>query len=298
MREVIRHPWVPGQLAVSGPADTVVRDLPGARQHGIKTFALAPPNRLFVNHGAPSNSCQRDDRQSRSPGLDPCPLLDTTGGIWVFDADRSGQTRTQGRRFATGMRNTVALAVRTADNQVYAAIHGRDMLGGSWGFSDSANAELPAEVFVRVTEGADFGWPYCYYDGALGRYVMAPEYGGDGRDQGRCGNVARPLVAFPGHWAPNGLLFPSGAGVADRYRNGALLVFHGSWNRAPLPQQGFKIVFVPFTGAQAGQWEVFAEGFQTVGSRPVDVAEGPDGSLYVSDDARGRVYRILHGGAR
>jgi glucose/arabinose dehydrogenase len=296
-REVIRLPWRPGELAVSGPPDTVVRDLAGARQHGIKTFLLGPSNRLYVNHGAPSNACQQRDREARSPGMDPCPLLDTTGGIWVFDADRSGQTRAQGRRLATGMRNTVALAVRPSDQQLYAAIHGRDLLGGNWGFSDSANAALPAEVFVRVTEGADFGWPYCYFDGGLDRYVLAPEYGGDGRISGRCENTPRPLVAFPAHWAPDGLHFHSGTGVAQQYR-GAFLAFHGSWNRAPLPQEGFKIVFVPFTGAQPGRWEVFADGFQGQGARPVDVAEGPDGSLYVSDDAGGRVYRIVPRGSR
>jgi glucose/arabinose dehydrogenase len=190
------------------------------------------------------------------------------------------------------MRNTVALAVRPSDNQLYAAIHGRDMLGANWGYPDSANAALPAEVFVRVTQGADFGWPYCYFDGSLNRYVMGPEYGGDGRELGRCGNVARPLVAFPGHWAPNGLLFHSGTGVPARYRDGAFVVFHGSWNRAPLPQEGFKVVFVPFNGAEPGQWEVFADGFQPR-SRPVDVAEGPDGSLYISDDTGGRIFRIL-----
>jgi glucose/arabinose dehydrogenase len=296
--EVIRLAWTPGQLEVGGPPDTVARDLAGSNQHGMKTFVLAAPNRLIVNHGAPSNSCQRDDRQSRSPGLDPCPLLDSTGGLWVFDADRSGQTRAQARRLATGMRNTVALAMRSADGQLYAAIHGRDMLGANWGYPDSANAELPAEVLVRVAEGADFGWPYCYYDRGLDRYVLAPEYGGDGRAPGRCGAVARPLVAFPGHWAPDGLLFHSGTGIAARYRDGAFLVFHGSWNRAPLPQEGFKIVFVPFTGERPGRWEVFADGFQARGSRPVDAAEGPDGSLYVSDDAGGRVYRILYRGAR
>jgi glucose/arabinose dehydrogenase len=296
-REVIRHAWTPGELAVSGPPDTVARDLPGARQHGIKTFVF-DGNRLLVNHGAPANSCQRDDRQAQSPGLDPCPLLDSTGGIWIFDADRSGQTRAQARRLATGMRNTVALAVRSADGQLYAAIHGRDLLGANWGFSDSANAEKPAEVFVHVAPGADFGWPYCYYDRALDHYVLAPEYGGDGQAVGRCTDKARPLIAFPAHWAPDGLTFHSGSGVPDRYRGGAFLAFHGSWNRAPLPQDGFRIVFLPFAGAQPGRWEAFADGFQARGSRPVDVAEGPDGSLYVSDDAGGRVYRIVPRAAR
>jgi glucose/arabinose dehydrogenase len=290
--EVIRHRWTPGELAVSGPPDTVARGLAGARQHGIKTFVVGPDNRLYVNHGAPSNSCQREDRTAQSPGLDPCPLLDSTGGIWVFDADRSGQTRADARRYATGMRNTVALAFRPADRALYAAIHGRDMLAGNWGYPDSAGAEKPAEVFVRVMAGSDFGWPYCYFDNEFDRYVLAPEYGGDRRTEGRCAQVVRPVVAFPAHWAPNGLTFHSGTGVPERYRGGAFLAFHGSWNRAPLPQQGFKVVFIPFQGDRAGRWEVFADGFQDREARPVDVAAGPDGSLYVSDDRGGRVYRI------
>lgn len=297
-REIIRVRWRPGTDAVSGAPDTVVRNLPGARQHGIKTFTFGPGNRLYINHGAPSNACQREDRTKGSPGLDPCPLLDTTGGIWVYDADRPGQTGADGRRYATGLRNTVALAVRPADEQLYGVVHGRDQLGTLWDFSDEANAETPAEEFVRIVEGGDVGWPYCYYDPALEQKVLSPEYGGDGRSVGRCASVLHPLIGFPAHWAPDGLHFHSGVGVPDRYRGGAFIAFHGSWNRAPLPQQGFKIVFVPFDGDRPGAWQVFAAGFDAVGSRPVDVTEGPDGSLYVSDDGRGRIYRIRASGPR
>jgi glucose/arabinose dehydrogenase len=274
----------------------VARNLAGARQHGIKTFTLGEGNQLFVNHGAPSNSCQRDDRQPRSPGMDPCPLLDTTGGIWLFDADRLGQTGADGQRYATGLRNTVALAVRSADRTLYGAVHGRDVLGATWGYNDTASAEKPSEEFVRITQGTDVGWPYCYHDPALGRKVLSPEYGGDGTAVGRCAEKQAPLIAFPAHWAPNGLLFYTGSSFPTRFRNGAFIAFHGSWNRAPLPQQGFKIVFVPFAGDAPGSWEVFADGFQAQRSRPVDVAQGPDGSLYVSDDGRGRVYRIVYRG--
>jgi glucose/arabinose dehydrogenase len=116
--EVIRYAWTPGSDAVSGSADTIVRELPGGRQHGMKTFTLADGDRLFVNHGAPSNSCQMDDRQPGSMGRDPCPLLDTTGGIWLYAADRTGQTGADGERYATGLRNTVALTVNPADGEL------------------------------------------------------------------------------------------------------------------------------------------------------------------------------------
>jgi glucose/arabinose dehydrogenase len=292
--DVIRYRWRPGATAVEGGPDTVVRALAGTRQHGRKTFVIAPDGRLFVNLGAPSNSCQAQDRQQRSRGLDPCPLLDSTGGIWLFDADRVGQTPSAGSRYATGLRNTVALAVRPADAELYGVVHGRDQLGALWGFSDSASAEKPAEEFVRITRGSDVGWPYCYFDPALGKKVTSPEYGGDGTAVGGCADKAAPLVAFPAHWAPDGLVFYTGTQFPQSYRGGALVAFHGSWNRAPLPQQGFNITFVPFEGDRAGRWTVFAGGFEAIAARPVDVELGPDGSLYVSDDRGGRVFRIRY----
>jgi glucose/arabinose dehydrogenase len=109
-------------------------------------------------------------------------------------------------------------------------------------------------------------------------------------------------VAFPAHWAPNGLLFYAGTQFPERYRGGAFIAFHGSWNRAPLPQGGYNVVYVPFVGnVSSGEWEVFADGFagadmspRNAEHRPVGLAEGPDGSLYVSDDAGGRIYKIYY----
>jgi glucose/arabinose dehydrogenase len=297
-RGILRVPWRVGATATQGAVDTVVRGLVYQGQHGIKTFVIAPDGRLFVNVGAPSNSCQQQDRQKGSLGRDPCPLLDSAGGIWLFDANGSDQTSTPTTHYATGLRNTVAMAIRPTDSQLYGLMHGRDQLGALWGYSDSASAEKPAEEFVKITEGMDNGWPYCYYDPALHEKVLAPEYGGDGTAVGRCGDKASPLVAFPAHWAPDGLLFYTGTQFPAAYRGGAFVAFHGSWNRAPLPQQGYNLVFVEFTGEQPGKWRVFADGFRDVRSRPVGLAQGPDGSIYVSDDAGGRVYRILYRGPR
>jgi len=297
-REIIRVRWTPGTDVVAGTPDTVVGGLMGGRQHGIKTFVIANDGRLFVNVGAPSNACQAEDRKVGGMGMDPCPLLDTTGGIWLFAAERSGQEGRGGEHYATGLRNTVALAVNPEDQELYGVIHGRDQLGQLWGYSDSANAETPAEEFVRIVRGADVGWPYCYFDPAVDAKVLAPEYGGNGADVGRCASTTQPLIAFPAHWAPNGLHFYTGDQYPVAYRGGAFIAFHGSWNRAPLPQAGFNVVFVPADGMATGDWRVFADGFQEVGSRPVDVAQGPDGSLYVSDDRGGRVYRIVYPGGQ
>ncbi len=111
-------------------------------------------------------------------------------------------------------------------------------------------------------------------------------------------------MAFPGHWAPDGLLFYTGEMFPESYRGGAFIAFHGSWNRAPLPQGGYKVVFVPFAGDEpAGSYEVFADGFagENVGPRsalhrPMGLAQGPDGSLYITDDRRGRIWRVFYTG--
>jgi glucose/arabinose dehydrogenase len=302
---VMRYGWSEGQLEPNGDPEVIVRDLPGQRGHWAKSLAFGAGNSMYVNIGSRSNSCQLEERGDQSPGHDPCTELEGQAGIWEFDASRPEQTQSDGRRFATGLRNTVALAVRSDDGALYGVVHGRDRLAQNWGnlFTEQQSAEKPAEEFVRIADGDDFGWPYCYYDPELERKVLAPEYGGDGQQQGRCSDKKDPLVGFPGHWAPNGLLFYSGNHFPDRYRGGAFIVFHGSWNRAPLPQGGYNVVFQPFDGRDpAGSWEVFAEGFAgeepTPGSlhRPVDIAEGPDGSLFVSDDRGGRIYRILYTG--
>ncbi len=303
---VMRYRWRPGALEPAGAPDTIVRDLPADRSHRAKSIALGRGNALYVNVGSPSNSCQQQDRAAGSPGLDPCPQLDTRAGIWRFTANRRNQRHQDGRRFATGLRNTVALAVRPQDGRLYGAVHGRDQLNQNWGelFTVEASAEKPAEEFLRIEAGDDYGWPYCFYDPEVQRKVLAPEYGGDGAQIGRCADKKDPLIGFPGHWAPNGLLFYTGAQYPARYRGGAFIAFHGSWNRAPLPQGGYNIVFAPFEGDHpTGEWEVFADGFagattspREAAHRPVGLAQGPDGSLYVSDDSGGRIYRIIYRG--
>lgn len=305
---VMRFPWREGALEPDGLPDTVVMGLP-ARVHAAKSLAFGPNNDLYVNIGSPSNSCQQVDRTVGSPGKDPCDELETRAGIWRFDASRSRQTQSDGRRFATGMRNSVALAIRPQDGRLYAVIHGRDQLFQNWssvGYDEEDGAEKPAEEFVRVQQGDDFGWPYCYYDPELKLKVLAPEYGGDGKTVGRCAEKENPLIAFPAHWAPNGLVFYQGRQFPERYHGGAFIAFHGSWNRAPRPQGGYNVVFAPFTGDEpTGEWEVFADGFaggtkdpREAAHRPCGIAEGPDGSLYVSDDQGGRIYRIIYRGNR
>lgn len=302
---VLRYPLEPGALAPSGPPDTIVAGLPDTQSHTAKSIAIRG-DALFVNVGSPSNACQEQDRVQLSPGRDPCPELETRAGIWRFAAGRVGQTQADGVQFATGLRNTVALRVDLESGRLYGAVHGRDQLATNWPelFTNEESAEKPAEELVQIEEGDDFGWPYCYYDRESGTKVLAPEYGGDGSRVGRCDGKKDPVLAFPGHWAPNDLEFYTGQHFPARYQGGAFLAFHGSWNRAPLPQGGYNVVFVPFAGGEpTGEWEVFAEGFagedvtpQGADHRPVGLAMGPDGSLYVSDSRQGRIWRIVYKG--
>lgn len=301
---VVRWAWQPGQLEPAGPPDTIVSGLTSRRQHAAKSIAIGADGALYVNIGAPSNACQVHDRQAGSPGQDPCPLLDIAGGIWRFDPGKRHQRQTDGARFATGIRNMVGLALDSATGALYGTQHGRDQLHDNWPalYSTAQSAELPAEELMHLERGADFGWPYCYYDPQLKRLVLAPEYGGNSRTAGRCASARPPVVAFPAHWAPDGLVFYGGKMFPAQYRGGAFIAFHGSWNRAPMPQQGYLVAFVPFVnGRAAGTYRTFLDGF--AGSlrdpgkaehRPVGLAVGPDGSLYISDDQGGRIYRVLY----
>jgi glucose/arabinose dehydrogenase len=133
--------------------------------------------------------------------------------------------------------------------------------------------------------------------------VLAPEYGGDGKTVGQCAKKKEPLLTFPAHWAPMAALFYTGARFPARYRGGMFITFHGSWNRAPLPQAGYNVVFVPMKdGAPSDSYEVFADGFAGAtkspggaAHRPVGIAQGPDGALYISDDKGGRIWRVTYG---
>jgi glucose/arabinose dehydrogenase len=302
---VLRYPLPSGSPIRSGPPDTLVKGLPATDNHRAKSLALASGNALFVKIVSPSNACQEEPRSVGSPGLDPFRQLDKRAGIWRFDAERTGQTQEDGVRFATGLRNTVALRTHPS-GALYGIVHGRGQLSALWSeyFTEEEGAEKPAEEFVLIEEGDDFGWPYCYYDPTPDRKVLAPEYGGEGEISGRCAEMKDPLIDFPAHWAPNDLESYTGTQFPSEYRGGAFIAFHGSWNRAPMPQAGHNVVFAPFEGNEpTGRWTVFAEGFPGgdvspggAAHRPVGLAEGPDGSLYVSDSWIGRIWKVMYVG--
>ena len=295
-----------GLVPESGP-DVIVTGMPDEGDHVTKSIAVTSDGTLYVNLGSASDVCQEVNREIGSTGVDPCPELPVRSGIWAYDANATGQVHSSEARYVSGTRNMVALALNPTNGDLYGVQHGRDNLNEYWPdlYSPEDQAELPSEEFFRFEEGADYGWPYCYHDGREDVKVLAPEYGGDGTIVDRCADAESPILTFPAHWAPNGLVFYDGDQFPARYQNGAFVAFHGGFNRPdPFRDEGFNIQFVPFQeGLPSAGAEVFADGFVGEGAvdlpgdalhRPVGLAVGPDGSLYVTDDRGGRIWRIVH----
>jgi len=301
---VVRYKMTAGRLKPEGEPEVIVSDLPAGRQHEDKGLAFDGRGGMYVNVGAPSNACQTPDRRAKVPGQDPCAMLQTVGGIWKFDENTQGQKQADGTRYSTGMRQMPALAWH--GDALFAAMNNRDQLDTLWPdlFKTEDNVERPAEPLYRVTPNSNFGWPYCFYDYKASRLVLNPEYGGDGTTVGRCSQFDLPAAVYPAHWAPVDLMFYTGTQFPAKYRDGAFIAFHGSWNRAPMPQDGYNVTFQPFAdGKPSGRFEVFADGFAGASPlmRPNDakyradgVAQAPDGSLFISDSQKGRIWRVFY----
>ena len=303
---VKRYKMAKGELKPTGQPETVVTGLPGVRQHGDKGLAFDGKGSLYVNVGAPSNACQAKDRQAKSPGQDPCPILEKNGGIWKFDENKLNQKQEDGTRFATGLRQMPAITWH--DGALYIAMNSRDQMDMMWPgmFTAQENAERPAEPLFRAVQGSNFGWPYCFYDYGQKKMLLNPEYGGDGKNTGRCTEFTPPAAAFPAHWAPVDLVFHSGKQFPAKYKDGVFIAFHGSWNRTPEAQAGYNITFQAFSKDKpAGDFEVFASGFtgkdklmnpNDAAARPDGVAEAPDGSLLIGDSQKGKLWRVMYRG--
>lgn len=294
---VLRFPWHRGALAPEGAPEVIASGLPTGG-HGEKGIALGPDGALFVSFGSRTNSCQppEGDRKGPTPGVNPCVELQERAGIWRFDARKLNQTPADGKRWATGLRNAMALSVDPAGGRLYAATHGRDNLTENWSFTAEEGRENPAEVFHALPEGADAGWPYCYFDSKRKVKLQNPEYGGDGTRVGDCDSKATPVASFPGHWAPNATTIYRGTQFPAEYRGGAFVAFHGSWNRSPAPQQGFRVGFVPMKDGKASgaPWDFATPTGEPASLRFSGLAVGPDGSLYVGADANQKIWRVMY----
>ena len=292
----------------SAPA-TIVSGLPMDLGHRAKNITFSSSH-MYVNIASASNSCQVQDRTLESPGKDPCPELPTRAGVWRFDPARTGQRQSDGLRFATGLRDMLALAIKPGTGVLWGVQHDRDLLGKNWPqvFTMAQDYQIPSEELMRINQGDDYGWPYCHHDPLQGKKVLGPEYGGDGTMVGRCSTKKLPAMTFPAHWGPMSMVFYNKQQFPAKYAGGAFVAFHGDNFTATRPRPdnpGYHVAFVPFVNnAPTGSYEIFASGFERPGTatplgathRATGLALGPDGSLYITDDKGGRVWRVIYRG--
>jgi glucose/arabinose dehydrogenase len=291
-------------LKPDDPPDVVVDGIPEL-EHGARSIAVGPDGALYINIGVSSNACERDYPRRDFRGDDPCRELAYSGGIWRFPGALSPISESQrpaiANRFATGLRHTVALGLDSADGALYGAPHGIDHLHSWWpnsGYSARDAAAKPGETLFRIEQGGDYGFPYCLFDPALNRMVTSPAYGGTSHD---CRSVPLPIAVFAAHAAPLALVAYRGKMFPPRFQGGLFVALHGSLFRAPLDPTGYSVMFVPrHADGTFGAPEPFADAlsarrFPLSGSRsrPSGLAVGPEGSLYVTDDNGGRIWRIV-----
>lgn len=304
--KIVRYALPGGSIVPRAAPRAVVTGLPLGGDHPMHPFIIDGDGLMYIDVASATNSCQAKNRTLKSRGEEPCTELITRGGIWRYDANKTNQAFSPAARFATGIRNAEGFAIDSTGRRLFFTQHGRDQLHTHWPeiYAPEQEATLPAEELLLLTQGGDYGWPECYFDPGQHALVLAPEYGGDGKTVGRCAHKIAPVAVYPAHWAPNAMTYYDKPEFPARYRRGVFIAFHGSWNRAPYPQDGYNLVFQSLEDDQAsGTCEIFADGFagevktpEKALHRPSGLAVGADGSLYVSDDVRGRIYRIVHRG--
>jgi glucose/arabinose dehydrogenase len=257
---VIRYRYDSDQMRTDGPAQVIVPAIPKGRGHFTRTIAFGPDGRLYLSVGSSCNVCVEQDPRRAA--------------IVRYQPDGSGE-----ELFATGLRNAVGILWHPGTRQLWATNNGRDWLGD----------DLPPEYVTVVKEGAFYGWPHCY--ARQGKVVLDPEFG----RADRCRQMTLPTVEIQAHSAPLGLALYTGRQFPEQYRGNLFVAFHGSWNRS-VPT-GYKVIRIKLGGERVLGFEDFATGWlqgTQAWGRPVDLLTAPDGSLFLSDDRQGLIYRIRY----
>jgi glucose/arabinose dehydrogenase len=252
----------PGTRGTEGAFERVVTGLPEGGNHWTRTLRFGPDGWMYVSVGSSCNVCLEQDPRRAA--------------LLRFRPDGSGE-----EIYATGLRNTVGFDWRPGTDELYATDNGRDLLGD----------DFPPCELDRVVRGGFYGWPF-----ANGDRVPDPDLG-EGHDAGIAASIP-PAHAFRPHNAPLGISFLRSGAAPLAYRGAALVALHGSWNRTR--KDGYEVVSLHWRADGSIEERDFLTGFledDDVIGRPVDVAEGPDGAIYVSDDYAGAVYRVTSGGA-
>jgi glucose/arabinose dehydrogenase len=246
---------------VVGGLPTEAKDLYG---HRTRTLAFGPDGKLYISVGSSCDSCEESDPRRAA--------------VLRVNPDGSGL-----EVFASGLRNSVGIAFRPYTAELWGMDMGRNNIG----------LDEPPEELNLIEQGKNYGWPYCF-----GNRVPSPEY----NDAGRCAGTEAPRWGFPAHWAPLGILFYDGPGFPAAYQGDALVAFHGSaGDQTGGRRVGYNVTRVRFRDGQPVAAEDLLRGF-VVGAdawgRPAGLLELPDGSLLVSDDFGGRIFRIRYVGSR
>lgn len=247
----------PNGDGIAETKQTLTRDLPEGGGHWTRTLGFGPDGNMYVSVGSTCNACVEEDRRRAA--------------ILRFKPDGSDMTL-----FARGLRNSVGFAWHPTTKELWATDNGSDRLGN----------DVPPDELNQVTFGGHYGWPYCYGD-------RKPDPRFDEGDF--CEGTIPAALAFQAHSAALGMAFYTGKQFPAEYQNDAFVAFHGSWDRDP--PTGYKVVRVRFENGKPTRYEDFATGWlrgRSDWGRPVDVAVAPDGSLFVTDDAGGRIYRITY----